>query len=409
MISKLMTILFLPLVSYAGWVGGGGGFIRDSENPWFLKNTQVVQYCIKIDEKNFGIDRELASERITQAIEYWKKELAISRTNWPAQDEMGIGTQKFIEVNCSSSADVEFLLGMLPDEEAPGDWMPTSFIGVTIRTQYDQENMRGKGFIYISPGSGPLKYKNKELVDNAWTIAEGHVFQTIVMHELGHMFGLSHENGNNTSHLMHRSYPEMLLNKENWDAESRLDSEKYIKIFNPAIFKYRPENSDFWTCVGAIMTGPEQKDAPKFLLLGETSNTEFWGDRMKFFEVLEVPEEQPCLWNRIFENKVEILLNKISGQPSVLLGTAKIEWEDNWFSDNALISIWLPPAQKVIPVTEWAPMFISAGHRREYSKFKGTYVSVDGKVKREIFGRARLNESLELGGKLGDKVFLRLF
>ena len=34
-----------------GWVGMGGELIKDARNPWFVKNTAEVFYCIKIERR----------------------------------------------------------------------------------------------------------------------------------------------------------------------------------------------------------------------------------------------------------------------------------------------------------------------------------------------------------------------
>ena len=54
---------------------GGGNSFHNSDNPWFLENTEIVPYCIQIDEANFGVSLEFAKAKIEGALTYWKDNL----------------------------------------------------------------------------------------------------------------------------------------------------------------------------------------------------------------------------------------------------------------------------------------------------------------------------------------------
>ncbi|OQW50508.1 MAG: hypothetical protein A4S09_01570 [Proteobacteria bacterium SG_bin7] len=396
LLSLLMVLAFGSLAQ-AGWTSGGGGFIRDTENPWFLKNVKVVNYCVKIDEQNFGISKSLAEERIKQAIDYWKKEFAISRTIISSSDEYepGVATQDFILSECATNTDLHFLLGVLPEEEAPKDWMPSSFIGIAMRTEYDRKQMRGRGFIYISPGKGALRYNNRELVEDAWSKVNGHLFRQIVMHELGHVFGFPHETGDKY-HLMHQSFPENRLLKTQWDEKRPKQADKATEEFDPPMFKFRPENQRFSFCTGRV----ETETRPRLI-----SKVEFGGDPGLFFGIHPNKDGLLCYSRQIVGNRLEVY-GIDENKKSYIVGFAELEWHD-LTRFEAQVMIWMPEEQVVFK-TQPYDRYFRTGFKQIYSTFKGTYHSTDGKVHREVFGRGHANGDTEVGGVDDNKTYLNL-
>src|SRR3989344_2617793 len=59
-----------------GWVGMGGELFKDARNPWFVKNTKDVYYCIQLDKKDMSIDEASVSTAFTDAVNYWKGEFS---------------------------------------------------------------------------------------------------------------------------------------------------------------------------------------------------------------------------------------------------------------------------------------------------------------------------------------------
>lgn len=79
---------------------------------------------------------------------------------------------------------------------------------MSVRTRYDDVNLRGGGFIYVSADSGPLAYSNEFLRHGAWHLGKGGLLFKVLVHELGHVFGLPHMN---ESIVMHERFPERVL------------------------------------------------------------------------------------------------------------------------------------------------------------------------------------------------------
>ena len=189
----LSTILCSPSV-IAGWNSGGGELLSDAANPWFLENTKEVSYCIKIDEANFGILRSIASQKITKVIDYWKFQFSYGE---PAKDLMDdilpkLGTQKFVETDCTEDTDIVFQFGVLSKKQHDHLGNPRKVVGIAVRTEYDQSNLRGKGFIYISPQFGSLSLDRPNSLKDRWAIQDSALLELILAHEMGHVFGARH-------------------------------------------------------------------------------------------------------------------------------------------------------------------------------------------------------------------------
>lgn len=178
---------------------GGGLLLHDRTNPWWVQNTTEVRYCVDIDEASFSLDRATAESSIAKAFGYWKKQFSAAISGEPnngmlekPNNRVQVATQNFVQSPCDDSVDLRFQLGrLLPQQEtALGD--SSSIVGITVRTSYDRQNIRGKGYIYIAADIGPKRHPEFSKDFNPWDFAEGRFFYATVVHELGHVFGLPH-------------------------------------------------------------------------------------------------------------------------------------------------------------------------------------------------------------------------
>lgn len=199
-----------------GWVSGGGEFITDQHNPWFLENTKTVKYCVDIDEKNFGLSRIEVEAAVLDAINYWKSQLAKVESWTKVKNfSLKLGTQDYMKTTCNDSPDIKFQFGVLSSEQIAKIPEARKYVGFAIRTEYDPVNMKGAGFIYIAPEKGPLSLEFKS-TDNKtpWSGPNGtYRLQTVLVHELGHTFGIPH---NRDVFVMREDFPSFSLESTNY-------------------------------------------------------------------------------------------------------------------------------------------------------------------------------------------------
>lgn len=194
--SLITATLAMTTPAYSGqWSSGGGELMDDSGNPWFLANTRDVRFCVVRDATYFSGDDAAVRHAIAQALTYWREEFrAAIRPEYP---EAEVATQTFTEQPCSADVDLTFQFGTLSEDQvqefARYRKRPQQFVAVAIRTDYDPVTLRGKGFIYVSPDSGPLRFEGQNLAEAPWSMGDGGILHKVLVHELGHVFGLPHE------------------------------------------------------------------------------------------------------------------------------------------------------------------------------------------------------------------------
>ncbi|MGE0174010.1 MAG: matrixin family metalloprotease [Oligoflexales bacterium] len=196
---KVLPILFMTVSmftasqSWGGWVSSGGFLPTTDQNPWFIQNTKVVNYCVVVEnELEFGTSKVLASKSITEALAYWKRQFATNPYEINNIDIV-VGGQEFVEGECTESTDIVFQMGWLsPYQRNKIGFDRNKVMAVSVRTHYDEVNMRGKGFVYISPEKGSLAPRSEDAIERRWEINDGAVLTLTLIHEFGHIFGVPH-------------------------------------------------------------------------------------------------------------------------------------------------------------------------------------------------------------------------
>jgi len=233
-----LALIALTLLSNSGfageggWHSSGGELFRDAKNPWFVSNTKNVSYCVNVDTSSINASPATVKQLIGDAIAYWKSEF--SRTIRVTLGNVEVATQTFTEVDCALGiADIQFLIGYgtLNAEQIKYLDNPAKYIGVTVRTDYDTANLRGKGFVYISSDFGPHSYQTADLrkyalIPDAWK--NDPLLFYAILHEMGHVFGIPHTG----SGLMSEVFLDQLLNPNIYEAflKQPVESFFYPKI-----------------------------------------------------------------------------------------------------------------------------------------------------------------------------------
>lgn len=211
-------------VAAADWSSGGGFVLKDAHNPWFVQNTRKVTWCLQRDAAHFSVPEEKLVPLVEEVLAYWKAEFA--RSN---QDHRGrpfkvlVATQEFVRGECADDVPLVLQFGTLTPAQRQAIAKPEALVGLAARTDYDVPKLKGKGFVYIAPDSGPAKpdvpMLGDTLPDGFWSLNDANKLKRVLAHELGHVFGVPHRG--NEQMLMGENHPEWLL-RNGWWNEPRL-------------------------------------------------------------------------------------------------------------------------------------------------------------------------------------------
>lgn len=342
----------------AAWSSGGGELIKDSHNPWFLQNVERVRYCIIRDENHFQLNEKEGfplDTLVSKAIQFWKDEF--SRAHNPLgneKDGVRVATQEFTLVDCSKDVDIKFQFGFLyPSqlkEMKEQGLDPREHVSFAIRTEYDQVNLKGKGFIYLAADSGPLKPNSDEILDHPWAEGSGAYIYKILVHELGHIFGLQHQS--DVFSFMAPEFPESLVNKTSRGGANTSPYSYYL----PSFFKFT-QLKDVAMCI----------------------NLEIQPVAARFFGI---SKDWDCYETRLI-NESEMEIWGVNDDKQDLIGSAKFTPEDAARFDFP-VRVWLPDQQKIYPPNSQRHGRSLFGPMIKHSNLKGVYKNKDSNIERQI-------------------------
>jgi len=183
--SLMTTQIVLGGNLHAGNSSAGGGVIsKYANNPWFLNaNTTKIKYCIKSDIFPYS-DAEL-DHFVQKGFAFWQAQIA------GGDSQARIGAQTFV-ASCDGDVDIQFQFGFLTPEQKQAIPDYRDFLSFANRTAYDKVTLRGKGYIYVAPETGPDRPDADYILPNQWTFCQGCVLEESIKHELGHVFGVPH-------------------------------------------------------------------------------------------------------------------------------------------------------------------------------------------------------------------------
>lgn len=354
-----VSALILSSNAHSGvWSSGGGELVKDSQNPWFLENTHSVHYCVAQDESAFHLAPEIARRRVREALQYWKDQFARGIPTIGAR----VATQTFHETSCEQSGvDLRFQFGILSSEQLAVIGEANNYVALAIRTDYDRVNMRGRGFIYVAPDSGPLRPDSPRLAERPWQINDGALLLHVLAHELGHVFGIQHSNDlplGSGSGLMSAAYPEYILDKA-WAANTARNS-------LPPYFEFDGRPYEVIGFCG-------DADLPPTTL-------QFWG----------LPVDSRCIFLNYANNRITVDTARVENDPRVQIGVITLGPPQQDRLQPAL-SIWLPKEQTVFR-NHADYDYLIFGPRIVYTSSHGIYRTNDGRIERSVHVSYPLNE-----------------
>lgn len=403
---SLLLIIFLLATSsfsQAGWVSGGGELIEDARNPWFVKNTTEVRYCIWIDEANFGQNIAAVRRRIQKALDFWKVQFQ-NTIDSSSGVTYGLATQTFTEVNCNQDPDIQFQFGMLSGEQMSRIGNPKHHIGLTVRTDYDKIHLKGKGFVYISPQEGPLQldFLNKEGLSKEWkpwSQANGALLLPALIHEIGHIFGLGHDSdiflmGERDLEKAFEFSVQGLTVENLWRDLENNNSLSEIRVF-------RIENSGlrFSSCFPVARPSPSPT-LPKPII----TKTKLPSIYQKFFNL---QNDETCL-DKEFKNNSLTLKTTDGGGNERIIGTAELTSSTFPTDLKGVVNLWLNKENVVFDTSNslfWNNSIIWLERSR---KFKGRFVFADKKASKPISIFMRSYGNMEIGGELNGQTYMNL-
>ncbi len=354
-----ITILALGMVSEFAVAGagssGGGDVLRDDFNPWFIQNTKVVRYCVEVDAAHFHQDLATLHKLVEDGIQYWKAEFKqaylppINGSYLPDMvsfEPVRVATQTFQIIDCDSSEDIRFQFGILRKNQKIFIDDPHKVIAAAVREQYDPQSLRGRGFIYISPDSGPLQFQGDDLqTDFPWSLGGSGALFRVIVHELGHVFGLQHRG--DAGQVMAAGYPEFVLNK--------LRATTLAKTMSlPGYFAFNGELSD------------------------QICQTK--GFNSKFAEFFGIAEDTKCFGISLAKDQVTVT---IGSGPSVMeVGKITLKPMPNYKTET-VVTLYLPEDQRIFKVVSTYARILP-GPARKTALIKGVFKPRNSRSERNL-------------------------
>ncbi|OFZ22001.1 MAG: hypothetical protein A2X94_16220 [Bdellovibrionales bacterium GWB1_55_8] len=336
-----------------GWIGSGGEIYKNGRNPWFVENTETVRYCVVVDEKSVSASADHIEILIETAIANWKREFK-KYDEARLFTEFRVATQEFIQVPCQRNPELKFQFGWSTLDTEQAAYLVSqgaeSILGIAVRTDYDDVQLRGKGFIYIASDLGEHRYDGgPDTVERAWQYDA--LLYYVIAHEFGHVLGVPHVGADHfvdtSRFLMAEQFPEYVLRKA---AVDLLKQTPGFDLNRPNEFK------DF------------------FVLPREREQCRLGAYSAKWFGI---PKEAKCVRLSRVDAKKYLVSARGPSLDETLVG--EIEVTGTRTTNDSLLTLYLDPGQVVFPPNgPWPTLF---GPGFTYDTIVGVYKPLQGDSK----------------------------
>lgn len=233
--SKFKFLILTSLLSFSlfagdesGWISSGGESFYDAKNPWVLGGEEIT-YCLEMDQVGFPLNQAEVLGLIEESFQYWQSEFSKNSdiSNSPLRKSYKLGDNKITyHEKCLGIEDVQFKLGtgqLTDQEQLYLEENGHSYLGVSVRKNYDRKKLRGNGFIFISSHDDIKKnFNSPDLYATPWNHQQ--LLMLTIIHEIGHVFGIPHMG----SSIMAEVFLDVVTSKYYYRAFTQFGVESFV-------------------------------------------------------------------------------------------------------------------------------------------------------------------------------------
>ncbi len=227
---KILFLIFISNITLAGIEWGNGGNIGShhaNNTAWFIDDSTQINYCIKRHEF-FSLELEKAQKQIRAAINTWVTYIndidKLSYKMEPNQHKAHFFSKSFNYVKNCNKAQLKFYLGYkLRDRDFRKTLEQYKSVAAFSKRE-DFGKSVTSGYIYIK-NSNQFYHDKKDNINIPipnWRSPGS--FHAIILHELGHVFGVDHHNGT----IMRNDLVDLLLKHQ--DKNTNIPENFHFKI-----------------------------------------------------------------------------------------------------------------------------------------------------------------------------------